>query len=156
MLRDGRRNSNREGIDEIDLGFGLRNPDFDDSNPETKLNLKPRKTIIFFPTNLYLHALSAETSEELWAYIAHDQLDKIVAMMTGTPTRDPHIYTHAASVRLVDVFVPGTTGCLECAWSSATYDSLEISQPCEDDAGAAPTNAPTARPRRKLRTQRTS
>ena len=106
LFRDGRRDSNREGIDELDLGFGLRNPDFDDSNPQTKLSLKPRKTIIFFPTNLYMHALSAETSEELWAYIAHDQLDKIVAMMTGTPARDPHIYTHAASVRLVDIFVP--------------------------------------------------
>ena len=27
-------------------------------------------------------------------------------MMTGQPARDPHIYTHAASVRLADIFVP--------------------------------------------------
>jgi hypothetical protein len=30
LFRDGRRDQNRQGINEVDLGFGLRNPDFDD------------------------------------------------------------------------------------------------------------------------------
>jgi hypothetical protein len=108
LFRDGRRDSARQGIDEGDQGFGLRNPDFDNPNPSSFTNLKPRKTIVFIGSNDMLHAFSAETSEELWGFVPFDQLGKQKDFITRGQTRNPHIYVVAGPARVSDIFVPGT------------------------------------------------
>jgi hypothetical protein len=107
LYRDGHRNASREGVPaDLDLGFGLRNPDFDDSNPETKLTLKPRMTVVYYGTNLLLHAINAATAEELWAYLAFDLLDNPLNLIRNGQTRANHYYGVATPVRVADVFVP--------------------------------------------------
>ena len=59
LYRDGRRNASGQGIDEMSKGFGLRNPDFDDANPETKLDLKPVMSVVYLGANDMLHAFRA-------------------------------------------------------------------------------------------------
>jgi hypothetical protein len=129
LFRDGRRGADRQGIDEIDKGFGLRNPDFDDDQPESKPNLKPVMSVIYHGSNTMLHAYRAgpncadsdgdglfnecaeRGSEELWGYVPYDQLGKYPELMDGQ-VRNPHTYVVSNSVRAAFVFVPGnhTTG----------------------------------------------
>ena len=107
LYRDGHRNASRDGVPgDLDLGFGLRNPDFEDANPEPKLTLKPRMSVVFYGTNLLLHALNAATAEELWAYLPFDQLSRPLEFLRRGQTRGDHLYGIAASLRLADVFVP--------------------------------------------------
>jgi len=106
LYRDGRRNANREGIDELDLGFGLRNPDIDDVGAASDLDLKPRMSVIFVGTNIALHAVKGATSEEMWAFMPFDLLGNISTLLRGGQTRDNHVYGIATSVRLSDIFVP--------------------------------------------------
>jgi hypothetical protein len=109
LFRDGHRDASRLGRDQdLNEGSGLRNPDFDNPNPATATFLKPRKTVVFLPGNDMLHAVSAETSEELWGYVPFDQLFKLKLFISRGQVRTPHIYMVAAAIRLADVFVPGT------------------------------------------------
>jgi len=128
LFRDGRRDVNQQGIDELDEGFGLRNPDFDDANPETKTALKPTMTVVYLPSNDMLHAFRAgpncgppagqpfnpavdcgaggeQGSQELWGFIPWDQLGKIKDLFKG-PIQDPHSYVIGTSVRVADIFIP--------------------------------------------------
>ena len=150
LFRDGRRDQNRQGIDEINLGFGLRNPDFDDAFPATKLNLKPIMTTIYIGAQDMLHAFRAgpncgnadptqcaeQGGEELWGFVPFDllvkQKDMIPRLDYADPTsrgytirgpnlpvvdpdpvnppndRDHHTYGVASSIRVADIFVPGS------------------------------------------------
>jgi hypothetical protein len=107
LYRDGHRNASREGVPgDLDLGFGLRNPDFDDTNPQTKLTLKPRMTVVFYGTNLYLHAINGATGDELWSYVPFDLLDNPLNLIRNGQTRADHYYGIATPLRIADVFIP--------------------------------------------------
>jgi len=150
LFRDGRRDQNREGINEVDLGFGLRNPDFDDSNPQSKVDLKPIMTVIYIGAQDMLHAFRAgpncgatdptqcgeQGGEELWAFVPFDLLGHQKDMISrnefadsnsrgytirgpSLPVLDPdpvnlpndrdhHTYGVASSIRVADIFVPGS------------------------------------------------
>ena len=150
LFRDGRRDQNRQGINEIDMGFGLRNPDFDDAFPQTKPDLKPIMTVIYIGAQDMLHAFRAgpncgnsdptqcaeQGGEELWAFAPFDllqkQKDMIPRLDYADPTsrgytirgpqlpvldpdpvnppndRDHHTYGIASSMRVADIFVPGS------------------------------------------------
>jgi hypothetical protein len=153
LFRDGRRDQNREGINEVDLGFGLRNPDFDDDSPTTKPLLKPIMTVIYVGAQDMLHAFRAgpncDTSpppnpttcgqqggEELWGFVPFDLLIHLKDMIPrnefadsnsrgytirgpNLPVLDPdpinppndrdhHTYGVASSIRVADIFVPGS------------------------------------------------
>jgi hypothetical protein len=150
LFRDGRRDENRQGINEIDLGFGLRNPDFDDAFPASKTALKPIMTTIYIGAQDMLHAFRAgpncgdpdptlcaeQGGEELWGFIPFDllgnQKNMIPRIEWGDPTsrgytirgpmlptvdpdpvnppndRDHHTYGIASSIRVADIFVPGS------------------------------------------------
>lgn len=131
LFRDGRRSSvDQQGIDDLDRGFGLRNPDFDDADPATKPNLKPTMTVVYHPANDMLHAFRAGPdcgpdpgvefkpltppasctemgSQELWGFVPFDQLGKIMTLLQGQ-LQDPHTYMMGTSVRVADIFIPGT------------------------------------------------
>jgi hypothetical protein len=105
LYRDGRRDANKRGIDEISSGFGLRNPDFDDPLPSSP-DLKPVKTVVYIGANdAAVHAFSAETSREMWAFVPFDQLVDLPALVNGQIT-EPHIFGVVSAVRVVDMFVP--------------------------------------------------
>jgi len=120
LYRDGRRDGTRQGVNEIDSGFGLRNPDFDDTSVTTKLDLKPVMTVVYLATNGMLHAFRAGPncgaadpascaepgSEELWAFLPLDQLAKPRELRHYGQQQDPHTYTLSSSVRVADIFVP--------------------------------------------------
>ena len=150
LFRDGRRDENRQGINEIDLGFGLRNPDFDDAFPASKPALKPVMTTIYIGAQDMLHAFRAgpncgnadptqcaeQGGEELWGFAPFDllfkQKDMIPRLTFADPTsrgyiirgpqlpvvdpdpvnppndRDHHTYGIASSIRVADIFVPGS------------------------------------------------
>ena len=151
LFRDGRRDQNHEGINEVDLGFGLRNPDFDDSSPQSKLTLKPIMTVIYIGAQDMLHAFRAgpncgltnptqcseQGGEELWAFVPYDLLNHQKDMIQlrnewadpnsrgytirgpNLPVLDPdpialpndrdhHTYGVASSIRVADIFVPGS------------------------------------------------
>lgn len=104
LFRDGRRDSSGEGIDEIDLGFGLANPDRDNDSPASDMDLKPIMTTVFVPTNGMLHAFKSLTSEEMWGYVPYDQLGKLQDLVNPGQLRSPHVYMIATSVRLETFF----------------------------------------------------
>ncbi len=120
LYRDGRRDGLRQGVNEIDSGFGLRNPDFDDTSVASKLDLKPVMTVVYLATNGMLHAFRAGPncgdadpanctepgSQELWAFLPIDQLAKPRELRHFGQQQDPHTYTMASSVRVADIFVP--------------------------------------------------
>jgi hypothetical protein len=109
LFRDGRRDSQALGINEIDKGYGLRNPDFDNPNPESQTDLKPVMTVVYHPANDMLHAFRAGPScdipgrdpatpldpnlcttaggdggsEELWGFIPFDQLGKLKSLISN-------------------------------------------------------------------------
>jgi hypothetical protein len=116
LFRDGRRDANRNGIAEVNLGFGLRNPDIDDASPETKLDLKPVMTVLYIGSNSMLHAFKAETGEELWGFVPFDQLGKLKDLMKPQ-TRGNHAYVISTSPRVANIFVPGTFSA-----SNVTFD----------------------------------
>jgi hypothetical protein len=104
LFRDGRRDDTGEGINEIDLGFGLANPDRDNADPQADMTLKPIMTTVFIGTNGMLHAVKALTSEEMWGYVPYDQLGKIGDLINPGQLRTPHVYMIATSVRLETFF----------------------------------------------------
>lgn len=103
LFRDGRRDENRQGINEIDLGFGLRNPDFDDAFPASKPDLKPVMTTIYIGAQDMLHAFRAgpncgkadptqcveQGGEELWGFAPFDLLYKQKDMIPRLDFADP-------------------------------------------------------------------
>jgi hypothetical protein len=119
LYRDGRRDANAQGINEIDKGFGLRNPDGDDPSPQGNTALKPVMTVVYLGANDMLHAFRAgpecatggceQGSEELWGFLPFDQLGKLVELHNGQ-TSTPHIYVVASSIRAADIFVPDSDG----------------------------------------------
>jgi len=104
LFRDGRRDENRQGINEIDLGFGLRNPDFDDAFPASKPLLKPIMTTIYIGAQDMLHAFRAgpncgatnptscgeQGGEELWGFIPFDLLGHQKDMILRNEFGDPN------------------------------------------------------------------
>ena len=119
LYRDGRRDLSGQGIDEINKGLGLRNPDIDDQNPQSEITLKPVMTVVYLAANDMLHAFRAgpecatggceQGSEELWGYLPFDQLGKI-QLLLGGQTTSPHTYVLSSSLRVGDVFVPDVNG----------------------------------------------
>ncbi len=130
LYRDGRRDAGGQGIPEVNLGFGLRNPDFDDTNPETKPSLKPVMSVVYLAANDMLHAFRAgpqcpaggsclpppatgyeQGSEELWGFVPYDQLAKTLELAQTSGQRvNPHTYVLAASLRVASVFLPSQAG----------------------------------------------
>ena len=106
LFRDGRRDETRQGIPEVHLGFGLRNPDLDDPDPQSDLELKPVMTVVYMGSNSMLHAFKAETSQELWGFVPFDQLGKLRQLMRPQG-RDDHTYVIASSPRASFIFIPG-------------------------------------------------
>ncbi len=129
LYRDGRRDDTGQGITEVNLGFGLRNPDFDDTNPETKPATKPVMTVVYLATNEMLHGFRAgpqcpsggtclsapatgyeQGSEELWALVPYDQLAVALRYVQNLgQVTSPHIFSLAASIRVASVFMPSQT-----------------------------------------------
>jgi hypothetical protein len=127
LFRDGRRGADRQGIDEISSGFGLRNPDFDDPNPQSNLALKPVMTVAYVGANDGIHAFRGGPNcgdedyvnqcdeiglEELWNFVPFDQLGKLSELTSTGQQQDPHTYMIGTSPRLADIFVedPFTLG----------------------------------------------
>lgn len=147
LFRDGRRGTDSQGINEVDKGFGLRNPDFDDGSPEAKLDLKPVMTVVYVGANDGVHAFRAgpctsSTSsinyvcsggasesggEELWSFVPYDQLAKIglfvIQQGQGREAdRYPyHLYMVATSLRVVDLFVPGSFTVADANGNDVTF-----------------------------------
>jgi hypothetical protein len=122
LYRDGRRDASGQGINELNIGFGLRNPDFDNTNPMANLTLKPSMTVVYFGANDMVHAFRAgpqctggncatgeQGSEELWGFIPFDQLHQAQDLIGGQQT-NPHFYMIAAAMRLASVFIPDADG----------------------------------------------
>jgi hypothetical protein len=120
LFRDGRRGSDLQGIPEVSKGFGLREPDADDGDPENDVSNKPVMTVIYAAHNDGLHAFRAgqncpdaiaactETGgEELWKFVPIDQLHKLYYLALGQSHSD-HVYVTSASVRVADIFIPGS------------------------------------------------
>lgn len=123
LYRDGVRDQNGQGVNDTELGFGLRNPDFDDQDPESKTALKPIMTTVYHAANDMLHAFRAgpqcppgftggcagteQGSEELYGFAPFDTLANAVAFVKAQGQKtNPHIFGIAASLRLATVFVP--------------------------------------------------
>ena len=131
LYRDGPRTTAGlaadDGTTSIPLGFGLRNPDKDGTDPTGtgRLSLKPVMSVVYHATNGMLHAFRAgpcstaptnttcldgttdeKGGEEMWAFVPFDQLQNLKERMK-TQARDPHTYMMASPVRFADVFVPG-------------------------------------------------
>jgi hypothetical protein len=121
LFRDGPRNNNT-ALDSISAGLGLRNPDKEQSQTaasQNDLNLKPRMTMVYYPSNAGLHAFRAGPclvinatctdtgGEELWMFIPFDQLFKLKDIMAlANQQRATHQYMMTTSVRFADVFMP--------------------------------------------------
>lgn len=127
LYRDGRRDADGQGVDEVELGFGLRNPDFDDENPESKTALKPVMTVVYHGANDMLYAFRAgpqcppgftgscpgtqQGSEELYAFLPFDLLATPLAFVRSDgQVSSPHVYGIAAGMRLGTIFVPSQNG----------------------------------------------
>jgi hypothetical protein len=110
LFRDGRRDASGQGINEIDKGFGLANPDIDDANPASDPALKPIMTTVFIGTNAMLHAVKGLTAEEMWGYVPYDQLGKLQQLLNPGQLRSPHVYMIATSLRLATFFYPDANG----------------------------------------------
>lgn len=129
LFRDGPRgggglNPDSSGT-EIAQGFGLRNPDNDQTvgagQNDTRTPLKPVMTVVYAPANDMLHAFRAgpncgpstgacgETGgEELWGFVPYDELNALGLRLANNPQgRANHVYMLARGVRFSDVFVPG-------------------------------------------------
>lgn len=171
LYRDGRRDTSGQGIEEVSKGFGLRNPDFDDANPETKLDLKPVMSTVYLAANDMLHAFRAgpqcgggscpgigeQGSEEMWGFIPYDQLGKLRSLRQGQKTK-PHTYVIASSVRVATIFIPDSDGYVYDGvtytghWRTVLYfgrgpggnyyTSLDVTGPGDFTKNALDTNPP--------------
>ncbi len=127
LYRDGRRDAGGQGIPEVSKGYGLRNPDFDDKDPETKPTLKPVMSVVYVAANDMLHAFRAgpscangadcvppmageQGSEELWGFLPWDQLSKIRELRVLGQVKSPHTYVIGSSVRAASIFVDDPDG----------------------------------------------
>ena len=136
-LRDGPRDATSKNPDaattnQITMGFGLANPDADNTTPPSGNAtgaidgrvVKPVMTVVYAGANDMLHAFRAgpncapstaactETGgEELWGFVPFDQLTVIPSRLLNDPEkRATHDYMIARGIRFNDIFVPG-------AWS---------------------------------------
>jgi hypothetical protein len=133
-LRDGPRDATAKNPDaastnQITMGFGLANPDADNTTPPSGnatgaldgRAVKPVMTVVYAGANDMLHAFRAgpncapstaactETGgEELWGFVPFDQLAVLTGRVLNDPEkRDPHDYMVARGIRFNDIFVPG-------------------------------------------------
>jgi hypothetical protein len=127
--RDGPRDANGKNPDsggvEIQQGFGLSQPDNDNSAAsganDTRTSLKPVMTVVYVPANDMLHAFRAgpncspaksgcteKGGEELWGFVPYDQLGALNLRLANDPQgRSNHVFMLTRGVRFGDVFVPG-------------------------------------------------
>jgi hypothetical protein len=122
LYRDGIRDENGEGVNDIAHGYGLRNPDFDNDDPESVTDLKPVMTTVYHGANDMLHVFRAgpqcpagftgacggteQGSEEMYGFVPYDVLSNALVFVRAQGQRtDPHVYSIAASLRLATVFV---------------------------------------------------
>ena len=138
LLTKGPRNAAGKNTDtaglELKQGFGLRNPDDDNtagSGPlaiDTRSALKPVMTVVFAPANDMLHAFRAgpcyspsttpancvgasaseSGGEELWGFVPFDSCTPFAFGRRTNRRRAPTTSTCSpGAMRLTDVFVPG-------------------------------------------------
>jgi hypothetical protein len=124
LYRDGPRSqSTGQAVNEINLGFGNRNPDKDGTPAsQADLTLKPVMTFLLYPANDMLHAFRAGPcpvttpnpdcngelgGDEMWAFVPFDQLGKL-APARKIQSRTTKVYMMASSVRFGDVFIKST------------------------------------------------
>jgi hypothetical protein len=125
IYRDGPRDiSNRlASTNSIENGFGLRNPDRDDSTASTAGEQEPVMTVVYVGANDMLHAFRAGPQgctasacpttgkegggEELWGFVPYDLLPVLKDKRPGQSRLNP-VYMISSSLRIGDVFVPGT------------------------------------------------
>ncbi len=131
--RDGGKDSSGNKTDGTFQGFGLRNPDKDDTTcpagptctTDGRPALKPQMTVAYVGSNDMLHAFRAgcsdptgmsncyntansDAGQELWGFVPYDQLSKLALRLRHRPAkRDPHDYMISTGLRFADVFVPG-------------------------------------------------
>ncbi len=141
LFRGGPRDSNQKNTssgsaNQAFQGFGLRNPDSDNTvapeSVDTRARLKPAMTVAFVPMNDGLHAFRMGPSrwdgsgpclvapnltavngqydcggEELWSFVPYDQIGTLRLLAQYQPqTRANHVYMLARGVRFADIFVP--------------------------------------------------
>jgi hypothetical protein len=79
LYRDGPRDGSGDGAGGLENGFGLRNPDKDNTSvltqgPDSRTALKPVMSVVYHAANDMVHAFKAVDGEELWAFVPYDQL----------------------------------------------------------------------------------
>ena len=119
LYRDGPRSSaTGQAINNINLGFGNRNPDKDGTTTSVAdLTLKPAMTFVLYPANDMLHAFRAGPcpvaaadcsgelgGEEMWGFVPFDQLGKL-APARKIQSRTTKVYMMTSSMRFGDVFI---------------------------------------------------
>ena len=132
LYRDGGTDSSGAKTDGTFQGFGLRNPDKDDTTcppgptctTDSRTNLKPQMTVAYVGSNDMLHAFRAgcsdpasmgncygatsDAGQEMWGFVPYDQLGKLGTRLQNRPAkRSPHDYMISTGLRFADVFVPG-------------------------------------------------
>ena len=132
LYRDGGTDSSGAKTDGTFQGFGLRNPDKDDTTcppgptctTDSRTNLKPQMTVAYVGSNDMLHAFRAgcsspatmgncyaatgDAGQELWGLVPYDQLGKLGSRLRNRPARrSPHDYMISTGLRFGTVFVPG-------------------------------------------------
>ena len=123
LFRDGARSSTTgSALDNINLGFGNRNPDKDGTAASAAdLNLKPFMSFVLYPANDMLHAFRAGLcpstaadcngeggGDEMWAFVPYDQLGKLLSTRK-LQSRTTKVYMLASSIRYGDVFIPSAS-----------------------------------------------
>ena len=146
LFRDGRRSSvDQQGIDDLDRGFGLRNPDFDDANPPLKTDLKPTMTTSTSrPTTCSTRSAPDPTAVRCRISRWIPPIAPRRAARSCGPTcpstswarswrsaRRPwgsdHTFVLSSSVRVADIFIPG-------GFALSTTASTGIPRPLADRA----------------------
>jgi hypothetical protein len=125
IYRDGPRDlaNHLASTNSIENGFGLRNPDRDDSTASLGGEQEPVMTVVYVGANDMLHAFRAGPQvctsssacpaaasegggEELWGFVPYDLLPVLKDKRTGQSRLNP-VYMISSSLRIGDAFVPG-------------------------------------------------
>jgi hypothetical protein len=126
LYKDGPRDVSNHlaGANSIENGFGLRNPDRLDPNPNTSGEQEPVMTVLYVAGNDMLHAFRAGPQscstatacppvgsegggEELWGYVSYDLLPKLKDKRNPQSRVSP-TFMFSSSLRFGDVFVAGS------------------------------------------------
>lgn len=136
LYRDGPRDAGtKKSVNELTLGYGLRNPDRDgdvtSGNATSNLNIKPPMTLVLLGANDGLHAFRAgpcnatgataatatfntcngvsyteKGGDEAWSMVPFDQLGKLGSLVQAQ-TRATKTFVVSAGLRFGDIYVPG-------------------------------------------------